>query len=195
MEEVVIVSSILVGVVGEGWNGNAVVTGVRQFNPKCEMLDGFLREECEQNKEYTGFSGVPWFAWLLLGLVLGLILVVVGRMLCASWKGREEEEKRRQKREESRQRKLSRELKKTDEKVNKKSELKGEEITEEDSRMHTEYQVPCYDSEYRGEGESVRGQVAGPSSLLFPTYEQVNEGRAPVPYAEFRNMDRTSVYV
>ena len=79
--------------------------------------------------------------------------------------------------------------------MNKKSELKGEETTKEDSRVHTEYQVPRYDSEYRAESESVRGQVAGPSSLLFPTYEQVNEGRAPVPYAEFRNMDRTSVYV
>ena len=62
------------------------------------------------------------------------------------------------------------------------------------------YHVPSIsfqqDSEFSQVGsESVRGQVAGPSSLLFPTYEQINEGQAPVPYAQFRNVERSSVYV
>ena len=136
----------------------------------------------------------------MLGLVLALILLVVARMLCASWQGREEELKKRRKREESRQRKLERELKKTEERVNENSVMKREEGKRIEDMGYDGYHVPCIsfqqDSDYSLDGsESVRGQVAGPSSLLFPTYEQINEGRAPVPYAQFRNVDRSSVYV
>eukprot|EP00092_Neocalanus_flemingeri_P013635 GFUD01014706.1.p1 GENE.GFUD01014706.1~~GFUD01014706.1.p1 ORF type:complete len:201 (+),score=39.70 GFUD01014706.1:22-624(+) len=200
MEWLVMLGINLVMVMGEGGNGNSVVTGIRQFNPKCEMLDGFLKEECEQNREYKGLSGVPWWTWLVLGLVLGLILLVVARMLCASWKGREEEEKKRQKREESRQKKLERELRKTEERNHKKSVQVPEQEFSDGSEDYDGYHVPSISFQQNSEfsqlnSESVRGQVAGPSSLLFPTYEQINEGRAPVPYAQFRNADRTSVYV
>ena len=121
-------------------------------------------------------------------------------MLCASWQGREEEEKKRQKREESRQRKIERELRKTEERNHKKSVQDPEkELRADESEGYDEYhdQVPSISFQQNStvSSELVRGQVAGPSSLLFPTYDQINEGRAPVPYAKFRNADRSSVYV
>ena len=120
-------------------------------------------------------SVVPWWTWLVLGLVLGLILLVVVRMLCASWRGRDEEEKKRQKREESRQRKIERELRKTEERNHKKSVQDTErELREDESEGYDEYHVQ--NSEYSTvSSELVRGQVAGPSSLLFPTYEQIQD--------------------
>ena len=89
-----------------------------------------------------GFSVVPWWTWLVLGLVLGLILLVVARMLYASWQGREEEEKKRQKREESRQRKIERELRKTEERNHKKSVQDTErELSEDESEGYDGYHL------------------------------------------------------
>ena len=140
---------------------------------------------------------MPWFAWLLLGLVVTLILVVVARMLCASWRGREEEEKKRQKREESRQRKLERELRKHEERENKNTEHETQvNITEYDSTGHNEphvqYQEHQLDSD-GGVGEAVHGQARDSSSVLFASYP--HSAQPPVHFAQFRNMDRSSIYV
>lgn len=66
--------------------GSTVVAGIKQYNPNCDMLTGFRKEECQQNKENAGLSGVSWWAWLVLGVVLTLILLVVLRMMCASYR-------------------------------------------------------------------------------------------------------------
>ena len=136
---------------------------------------------------------------MCLGLVIGLILLVVLRMVCASWQGRGEQEKKRQKREESRQRKIDRALRKTEENNHKNSvEVPERGMSEEDSREYDGHHVPSEDYNHdlsQVTSESVRGQVAGPSTLVFPTYEQISEGHAPVPYAQFRHADRSSVYV
>ena len=114
-------------------------------------------------------------------------------MLCASWRGREEEEKKRQKREESRQRKLERELRKHEERENKNTEHETQvNITEYDSTGHVQYQEHQLDSD-GGVGEPVHGQARDSSSVLFASYP--HSAQPPVHYAQFRNMDRSSIYV
>jgi len=73
--------------------GSTIVAGIKQYNPNCDLLSGFRKEECQQNRENAGLSGVSWWAWLVLGVVLSLILVVVVRMLCASYRdGRQQQQ-------------------------------------------------------------------------------------------------------
>jgi len=63
--------------------GSTVVAGIKQYNPNCDMLDGFRKEECEFNKENAGLSGVSWWAWGVLAGVLTLIILVILRMICS----------------------------------------------------------------------------------------------------------------
>merc|ERR1711971_1031345 len=64
--------------------GNSVVHRVRQYNPNCLLLTGEEAEECEAAKISGQLDGVPWWTWLLLGIVLLLILLVLARAFC-SW--------------------------------------------------------------------------------------------------------------
>jgi len=64
--------------------GNSVVHRVRQYNPNCLLLTGAEAEECEAARISGQLDGVPWWTWLLLGLVLLLILLVLARAFC-SW--------------------------------------------------------------------------------------------------------------
>merc|ERR1712038_408761 len=65
--------------------GNSIVHRVRQYNPNCLLLTGEEAEECEAARVSGQLDGVPWWTWLLLGIVLLLILLVVARAYC-SWK-------------------------------------------------------------------------------------------------------------
>merc|ERR1712107_165602 len=72
--------------------GNSVVHRVRQYNPNCLLLTGEEAEECEAARVSSQLDGVPWWTWLLLGIVLLLILLVVVRAYC-SWKSQPQEKR------------------------------------------------------------------------------------------------------
>ena len=54
--------------IGRARAGTTLVTGIRQYNPHCSLLDGWEREQCEEAEEAAGWGGVGWWAWLLLAL-------------------------------------------------------------------------------------------------------------------------------
>jgi hypothetical protein len=60
---------------------------VRQYTPDCTLLvPGPQREECLAARAGDRLTGVAWWAWVLLGVVLALILLVLARAFC-SWRG------------------------------------------------------------------------------------------------------------
>ena len=135
-----------------------------------------------------GVSGVAWWTWLVLGLVLALILLVVGRMLFASWRGNEELESKRKRREESRQRKIEKELKRREER-NEKRRL---DYQEEGLPDGCHVQCLSFKPERRlsmVEEESVQNQVARPSNFFLQPLDY--EQQTPLPYAK----NRSSIYV